>query len=77
MAEKQDLEAHADYIGKKLHEDDGNFTSDEEDVRAPGKKAEREHLEKVFAALEERFKNEYGYELNDITDEEEFKVAYV
>lgn len=28
-------------------------------------------------ALEQRYKLEYGYELHDITDEEEFKTAYV
>lgn len=43
----------------------------------PQTREEAKYMEKIVTLLEERYRNEYGYDLFDIEDEDEFKEAYV
>lgn len=72
LAEKQEDELDEDYFG--------NDEEDPEMIKRLGggqTRAEKAHHEKVLDALEQRYKLEYGWELHDIEDPEEFKTAYV
>ena len=83
LEEKQDVEEIEDAMDAegKLYASDDEEREGERGEEDPEHKtrtrAEEKHYDKILDALEERYKNEYGYELHNIEDEEEFKTAYV